>query len=134
MFVNWSLEALKWKLLISPLESISYKTSLKGIFSGITMSIFTPNRVGEFAGRVFFLEKADKIQASIMSLIGSLMQLVITIIAGVLAYYILEMPWIFSASTAIITALSAMVLTILAGLTVTARALSAKPSFYLRNE
>ena len=90
MFVNWTLEALKWKLLIAPLESISYKTSLKGIFAGITMSIFTPNRVGEFAGRVFFLEKADKIQASIMSLIGSVMQLLVTIIAGVLGYYLLE--------------------------------------------
>ena len=51
-----------------------------------------------------------------------------------LAHYILEMPWSFSASTAIITALIAMVLTIAAGLSVTARALSAKPSFYLRNE
>jgi putative ABC transport system permease protein len=51
-----------------------------------------------------------------------------------LAYYILEMPWVFSASIAIFTALVAMVLTIAAGLTVTARALSAKPSFYLRNE
>ena len=51
-----------------------------------------------------------------------------------LAYYILEMSWSFSPATAIITALAAMVLTIAAGLSVTARALSAKPSFYLRNE
>jgi putative ABC transport system permease protein len=51
-----------------------------------------------------------------------------------LAHYILEMPWVFSASTAIITAFVAMALTIIAGLSVTARALSAKPSFYLRNE
>ena len=51
-----------------------------------------------------------------------------------LAHYILEMPWVFSAPTAIITALIAMLLTIAAGLSVTARALSAKPSFYLRNE
>ena len=90
MFVNWSFEALKWKLLIAPLETISFKTSLKGIFSGITMSIFTPNRVGEFAGRVFFLEKADKIQASVMSLIGSALQFFVTIIAGVLGYCLLE--------------------------------------------
>lgn len=90
MFVNWGLEAFKWKVLIKPLESISFKASLKGIFSGITMSIFTPNRVGEFAGRIFFLEKADKVQASIMSLIGSVMQLLVTIIAGFLGYFLLE--------------------------------------------
>ena len=51
-----------------------------------------------------------------------------------LAKYILEMPFVFSAATAILTALIAMVITIGAGLLVTVRALSVKPSFYLRNE
>ena len=51
-----------------------------------------------------------------------------------LAHFILDMPWVFSASTAIMTALVAMALTIVAGLSVTFRAVSAKPSLYLRNE
>jgi putative ABC transport system permease protein len=51
-----------------------------------------------------------------------------------LAEWILEMPWSFSPLTAILTALTAMVLTVLGGLTVTWRALSAKPASYLRNE
>ncbi|MDE2444975.1 MAG: FtsX-like permease family protein [Alphaproteobacteria bacterium] len=51
-----------------------------------------------------------------------------------LAHYILDMTWSFSFATALVTALIAMVITICAGLSVTARALSAKPSFYLRNE
>ncbi len=51
-----------------------------------------------------------------------------------LAKYILEMPFVFSAATAILTALIAMVITIGAGLLVTVHALSVKPSFYLRNE
>ncbi len=51
-----------------------------------------------------------------------------------LAHYILEMPWAFSFTLAAVTAFGAMVLTIGAGLTVTLRALSVKPSFYLRNE
>lgn len=90
MFLNWSLEAFKWKLLIAPLEKINFSASIKGVLAGITISIFTPNRVGEFAGRVFFLNQSDKIQATIMSLIGSLAQLLVTIIAGVLAFYMLE--------------------------------------------
>lgn len=90
MFLNWGLEAFKWKLLIAPLEKIDFSTSIKGVLSGVTISIFTPNRVGEFAGRVFFLNQADKIQATIMSLIGSLAQLLVTIIAGVFAFYMLE--------------------------------------------
>jgi putative ABC transport system permease protein len=51
-----------------------------------------------------------------------------------LAEWILEMPWSFSPLTAIVTALTAMALTVLGGLTVTWRALSAKPAGYLRNE
>jgi putative ABC transport system permease protein len=57
-----------------------------------------------------------------------------TLGAWYLANFILEMPWSFSWSTAIATAIGAMVLSIAAGLLVTARALSAKPSTYLRNE
>lgn len=90
MFLNWSIEAVKWKMLIAPLEQINFSSALKGVLSGVTISIFTPNRVGEFAGRVFFLNKSDKIQATIMSLIGSLAQLSVTIIAGVLAFFMLE--------------------------------------------
>lgn len=90
MFANWGLEALKWKWLIHPLETISFSRSLKSIFAGVTVSIFTPSRVGEFVGRVFFLEKADKIHASLKSFMGSFMQLFITVIGGVAAYFILQ--------------------------------------------
>ena len=90
MIANWSIEAIKWKLLVEPLEKINFIHSMKGVLSGVTVSIFTPNRIGEFAGRVFFLNKSDKIQATIMSLIGSVAQLLVTVIGGVLAFYILE--------------------------------------------
>lgn len=51
-----------------------------------------------------------------------------------LARFILEMPWSFSFMTASLTALIAMLVTIIAGLAVTWTALSAKPAPYLRNE
>jgi putative ABC transport system permease protein len=57
-----------------------------------------------------------------------------TLGAWYLARFILEMPWSFSWETAVLTAVAAMALSIAAGLLVTARALSAKPSAYLRNE
>lgn len=88
MFVNWGLEALKWRFLISPLERITFRTSLKSIFAGVTVSIFMPNRVGEFAGRIFFLEKADKIQAVLKNFIGSIMQFLITVFFGAGAIFI----------------------------------------------
>ena len=50
--------------------------------SGVTVSIFTPNRTGEFAGRVLHLDAGIRIKAAIASVIGSMNQLLITIIAG----------------------------------------------------
>jgi putative ABC transport system permease protein len=78
---------------------------------------------------------AFTIEYALLGLVAAVFGIVVGSLGSwFLAYYILEMPWSFSASTAIFTALVAMVLTIAAGLSVTARALSAKPSFYLRNE
>ena len=54
--------------------------------------------------------------------------------AWYLAGYILELTFTFSWPIAMATAVIAMVLTICAGLVVTARALSVKPAGYLRNE
>jgi hypothetical protein len=85
MFVNWGLEALKWQYLIKPLEHISFSKSLQSVFSGVTVSIFMPNRIGEFAGRIFYLENADKIKATIKNFIGSISQLTVTLVFGLAA-------------------------------------------------
>ena len=36
MFLNWFLEALKWRFLILKIEKVSIKRSVRAIFSGIT--------------------------------------------------------------------------------------------------
>lgn len=82
MFLNWFLESLKWRFLISKIEKISIKRSIRAIFSGITVSAFTPNRVGEYGGRVFCLEQADRVKAVLITVIGSMSQLVVTIAFG----------------------------------------------------
>ena len=82
MLLNWFLESLKWRFLISKIEKVSIKRSIRAIFSGITVSAFTPNRVGEYGGRVFCLEKADRIKGVLITVIGSMAQLVTTIVFG----------------------------------------------------
>ncbi len=82
MFFNWFLEAVKWKFLIKKIEKVSMITSLRAVFSGITVSVFTPNRVGEYGGRVFCLEKADRFQGVLITVLGSMAQLLTTIFFG----------------------------------------------------
>ena len=89
MFMNWFLEALKWKFLINKIEEISIITSIRAVFSGITVSTFTPNRIGEYAGRVFCLEKGDRIKAVLITIIGSMSQLFNTIFFGFIGFIFL---------------------------------------------
>ena len=89
MFLNWFLESLKWRFLISKIEKISIVRSITAVFSGITVSTFTPNRVGEYAGRVFCLEKADRIQGVLITVIGSMSQLLTTIVFGLFGILLL---------------------------------------------
>src|SRR6478672_9884043 len=48
LFINWGLEARKWQLLIAPLERFSFKTALMSVFAGCSVTMLTPNRIGEY--------------------------------------------------------------------------------------
>jgi len=85
--VNWGLEALKWQYLTKEIEPISFSTAFKAVLSGLSISIFTPNRVGEFAGKVFYLKTTEKVKATVASFIGSSLQLLVTVLAGFFAAF-----------------------------------------------
>jgi len=101
MLFNWSVEAMKWRYMINKIEPVSMRRSLEAVFSGLTVSFFTPNRIGEYAGRVFHLREGKRMQATFITVIENSSQLLITIITGSIAcmFYIkdfLEMDqWIF---------------------------------------
>tara|TARA_Y100000385_G_scaffold250923_1_gene273347 strand:- start:1738 stop:2709 length:972 start_codon:yes stop_codon:yes gene_type:complete len=95
MFINWSIDAIKWQFLVSKLEKVSFWLALKAVFLGITVSIFTPNRVGEFGGRVFCLQQADRIKAVLVTIFGNITQLISTIIFGVLAFLYFRWQYTF---------------------------------------
>jgi len=85
MFVNWSLEALKWRVLMHHLEPITAARALLATFAGTTVGIITPNRVGEFAGRVLYLTPEHRLRGGAITLLGSLAQFAVTMALGVLA-------------------------------------------------
>ncbi|MBU0697065.1 MAG: flippase-like domain-containing protein [Bacteroidetes bacterium] len=85
MFVNWFLESIKWKFLISKVEKISLYKAIESVFCGLTWAIFTPNRVGEYGGRIFFLSPRKRIQGMVAMVVGSISQLIITNILGSIA-------------------------------------------------
>ncbi len=80
--INWLLEALKWKKLLQNIVNIKIWQSFAAVLSGVTISIFTPNRVGEFAGRILHLDPAFRVRGALASVAGSMNQLLITVSVG----------------------------------------------------
>jgi hypothetical protein len=84
MLLNWVLEALKWKYLTRHLEPMSTWRAIEAVFCGLTWAIFTPNRIGEFGGRVLFLSPRKRIHGVFAMAVGAFSQHVITNICGVI--------------------------------------------------
>ena len=85
MLVNWGLEAFKWKRLLRQIEKLSIWQSVESVFCGLTWAIFTPNRIGEYGGRVFFLSPKRRIIGIVAMAVGNIGQMVLTNIFGAIA-------------------------------------------------
>ncbi len=85
MFANWGLEALKWKFSVKRIHPVSFKRALAAVFAGTSVSLFMPNRTGEFAGRIFALPKEKRAEGIFASVVTSFAQLNITLITGFIA-------------------------------------------------
>ena len=82
MLVNWSLESLKWRYLTRNLVNISTWESIEAVFCGLTWAVFTPNRIGEYAGRVLFLPNRKRIHGVFAMALGAFAQNTVTNVVG----------------------------------------------------
>ncbi len=85
MPLNWYFEAVKWQKLVKNFTKIDFIHSFKAVLAGISTGIFTPNRIGEFAGRPYFTDKKKITSGVFASFAGSLSQSLITVLMGVWA-------------------------------------------------
>ncbi len=88
-FLNWFLEALKFKFLLKTSNSFSVLLIFKSIYIGNFTAFFTPERVGNFIGRAIVL-KEKKEEVVIATLIGNLAQLIVTVIVGLASMLFLK--------------------------------------------
>lgn len=89
MLLNWGLESLKWQYLIKKIEKVPFISSFMTVWAGLTVGSFTPNRTGEFFSRSFILEKANRWEGIFITFIGSISQLLPTMILGTLSGFFL---------------------------------------------
>jgi uncharacterized membrane protein YbhN (UPF0104 family) len=82
VFVNWGIEARKWQILIQPLENFALFTAFKSVLAGCSITMLTPNRVGEYGGRILYVKEENRLDAIPLTILGSISQLFVTILMG----------------------------------------------------
>ena len=117
MIVNWVLESLKWWHLTRKLSPMSVWRAIESVFCGLTWAVFTPNRIGEYGGRVMFLPNRKRIHGVFAMAVGSFGQNVITNVLGAgasiwfLYTYIHLSDWLLVAITVVAAVFMACFLT-----------------------
>ena len=82
MLFNWGIEARKWQILLSPLEKLSFANCFKSVLAGCSITMLTPNRVGEYGGRILYVREENRLDAIPLTILGSISQLFITVLMG----------------------------------------------------
>jgi hypothetical protein len=83
MLANWGLEARKWQIVIKRVQRLSFIQSCKAVFTGTTLAFFTPNRIGEYMGRILYLDEGTRVKAISLTIVCSMGQLLVTWWVGI---------------------------------------------------
>ena len=84
--LNWFLEVVKWKVLVSSIQKISFVESLKQSLSALTTALFTPNKIGEYGAKAMYYDKKERKKVLLLTFLGNFSQLFVTIIFGILGF------------------------------------------------
>jgi len=87
MPINWLIESVKWQFLIGKVEKVTLKNAIQAVFAGTAISIFTPNRIGDYLGRIFILKKGDRLDGTVATIAGNIAQLLTTLLMGSVAFW-----------------------------------------------
>jgi hypothetical protein len=90
MLVNWGLEAAKWRISVQVVHPVSFVQAFKAVLSGVSFSVTMPNRVGDYLGRILYLPEGKRLRVISLTVVGSLSQLLITLIAGIIGLVVLK--------------------------------------------
>lgn len=89
--LNWLTEAFKWQLLLNRIEKIPINKAFASVLSGIALAFITPNKTGDFLGRILFLKRKSRLRGAIAALIGSFAQIVVTFLFGLAGMLYLQL-------------------------------------------
>ena len=75
---------------IQKVQPISFSRSFRAILSGVSFSVSTPNRIGEYLGRILYMEEGNRLRVISLTIVGSMSQLIITLFAGSIGLFFIR--------------------------------------------
>jgi hypothetical protein len=96
---NWFLEIVKWKTLVTHVKSISIWESTAQSLGGLTTSLLTPNRIGEYGAKALYFKKSKRKRILGLNFLGNSAQLLSTLLFGTVGFsffvyqFSVELPW-----------------------------------------
>lgn len=88
--LNRYLEILKWKNLVSHIQYISVLEATKQVLGALTAALFTPNGIGEYAGKALFYKKSDTKKILFLNLVCNGIQMLITVFFGIIGFVVIN--------------------------------------------
>lgn len=86
---NRYFEILKWQNLATFIRPITVGEAAKQVLSALTAGIFTPNGLGEYAGKALYFEKKKTKKVIFLNLICNGIQMLLTVIFGTIGLWML---------------------------------------------
>lgn len=95
VFLNWGLELLKWLITVKLIvPKISLKVTIHSLLAGVSTGVVTPNRIGNFIGRMVYFKGKDKGLIIVGTLYGNLAQFIASILLGAIGLFYLKNNYI----------------------------------------
>ena len=95
--LNLGLEALKWRTMVRNFyPSTRFRDACEAVLAGMTTGIFTPNRIGEYGGRIFLLPPGKRVEAAVLMFVDRICQMMVTLWMGAIAlagFVLLKTDW-----------------------------------------
>lgn len=88
-FLNWFIEAHKWRRILRKDYLMNYVKAYKAILASLSMSVFTPNRLGEYGVRILTVPPALRRKALASLLVCNISQLSSTLLFGFIGVFVL---------------------------------------------
>lgn len=102
--LNRFFEILKWQNLVGSFQKITLPEATKQVLAALTAGLFTPNGIGEYAGKALYFEKKNTKKIIFLNLVCNGIQVLVAVVFGTIGLWILGYRfWVAVLSTIVIS-------------------------------